>query len=95
MKVGILTIGNELTSGKTQDTNSSYIARELVQRGWQMTGSMSVGDDYAAIKEGLNYILARADAVIVTGDISYTVDDITTAAIAGHTIGSSLRMKQS
>jgi len=82
MKVGILTIGNELTSGKTQDTNSSYIARELVQRGWQMTGVMSVGDDYQAIKDGLDYILARADAVIVTGGLGPTVDDITTAAVA-------------
>ncbi|MBN1664635.1 MAG: competence/damage-inducible protein A [Deltaproteobacteria bacterium] len=82
MKVGILTIGNELTSGKTQDTNSSYIARELVQRGWQMAGTLSVGDDDEAIKDGLDYILSRADAVIVTGGLGPTVDDITTAAIA-------------
>lgn len=82
MKVGILTIGNELTCGKTQDTNSSYIARELVQRGWQMTRFMSVGDDYEAIKAGLDHILACADAVIVTGGLGPTADDITTASIA-------------
>ncbi|MBN1381243.1 MAG: competence/damage-inducible protein A [Deltaproteobacteria bacterium] len=82
MIIGVLTIGNELTSGKTQDTNSSYIAREVVQRGWKMIGTISVGDDYQAIKDGLDYILARADAVVVTGGLGPTVDDITTAAIA-------------
>ncbi|MBN2199687.1 MAG: competence/damage-inducible protein A [Candidatus Aminicenantes bacterium] len=81
MKVGILTIGNELTSGKTQDTNSSYIARELQVQGWPVVVMMSVGDDHAAIKGALDHILALADALIVTGGLGPTADDITTAAI--------------
>ena len=82
MKVGILTIGNELTSGKTQDTNSSFIARELNVPGWQVAAMMSVGDDENAIRGGLNYIMGISDAVIVTGGLGPTADDITTVAIA-------------
>ncbi|MDO8722260.1 MAG: competence/damage-inducible protein A [Syntrophales bacterium] len=82
MKVGIMTIGNELTSGKTQDTNSSLIARELQFQGWQVSLMMSVGDDVNAIGRGLNYMMAVSDALIVTGGLGPTSDDITTAAIA-------------
>jgi nicotinamide-nucleotide amidase len=82
MKVGILTIGDELTSGKTQDTNSSYIAREMNVQGWQVVMMASVGDDEGAIKEALGCTLSRADAVIVTGGLGPTADDITTAAVA-------------
>ncbi|OIP92331.1 MAG: hypothetical protein AUK24_01680 [Syntrophaceae bacterium CG2_30_49_12] len=82
MKVGILTIGNELTSGKTQDTNSSFIARQLNVPGWQVAAMMSVGDDENAIRGGLNYIMGISDAVIVTGGLGPTADDITTVAIA-------------
>ena len=82
MKVGILTTGNELTSGKTQDTNSSFIARELNVQGWQVAAMMSVGDDENAIRGGLSYIMGISDAVIVTGGLGPTADDITTVAIA-------------
>lgn len=82
MKIGILTIGNELTSGKTQDTNTNFIARQLYQLGWQITAMLSVGDDDEAIKSGLDYLLGFADGLIVTGGLGPTVDDITTAAIA-------------
>ena len=82
MKVGILTIGNELTSGKTQDANSSFIARQINTHGWQISAMMSVGDDASVIKEGLEYIMSLSDAVVVTGGLGPTADDITTAAIA-------------
>ena len=82
MKVGILTIGNELTSGKTQDTNSSFIARQLHAQGWQTSVMMSVPDDEGAIKNGLDYIMSLSDAVVVTGGLGPTADDITTFAVA-------------
>jgi nicotinamide-nucleotide amidase len=82
MKVGILTIGNELISGRTQDTNASFIARELQRQGWQVTAIMSVGDDDDAIRGGLDYLLSVADGLIVTGGLGPTTDDITAAAIA-------------
>ncbi|MGZ3648548.1 MAG: competence/damage-inducible protein A [Syntrophales bacterium] len=82
MKVGILTIGNELISGKTQDTNSSFIARQLHAQGWQTSVIMSVPDDEGAIKTGIDHIMSLSDAVVVTGGLGPTADDITTSAIA-------------
>lgn len=82
MKTGILTIGNELTSGRTQDTNSSLIARAMQEQGWAVAGMISVCDDDDAIRDALAHLLARVDAVIVTGGLGPTADDITTAALA-------------
>ena len=36
MKIGILTIGDEITSGRIQDTNTAYLAREFHVRGWDL-----------------------------------------------------------
>lgn len=83
MKIGIVTIGNELISGKTQDTNSSSIARLMTVHGWQVSVSMSVPDDVDAIRGALSYCMSLSDAVVVTGGLGPTADDITTAAIAG------------
>jgi len=82
MRVGILTIGNELISGRTQDTNTSHVARELNFQGWLVPILMSVDDDEAAIKTALDHILAQTDAVIVTGGLGPTADDKTTVAVA-------------
>jgi nicotinamide-nucleotide amidase len=82
MKIGILTIGNELTSGRIQDTNSALIARAMQEQGWAVAGMMSVGDDDGAIHDALAYLLDRVDGVIVTGGLGPTADDITTAALA-------------
>ena len=82
MKTGILTIGNELISGKTRDINASFIARELYLQGWSVSVIMSVGDDENEIKRGLDHILSLSDAVVITGGLGPTVDDITTAAVA-------------
>ena len=82
MKIGILTIGTELTSGRTQDTNSSFLARAFSTQGWSVALMMSAGDEEQAIKQALGFILARCDAAIVTGGLGPTSDDITTEAIA-------------
>lgn len=82
MKIGILTIGNELTSGRIQDTNSAMITRAMQEQGWPVAAMMSVGDDDGAINDALAFLLARADAVVVTGGLGPTSDDITTAAVA-------------
>jgi nicotinamide-nucleotide amidase len=82
MNIGILTIGNELTSGRIHDTNSALIARAAQEQGWKVAVMLSVGDEDAAIHEALEYLLARAEAIVVTGGLGPTADDITTAAIA-------------
>jgi nicotinamide-nucleotide amidase len=82
MKIGILTIGNELTSGRIQDTNSAMISRAMQEQGWSVAAMLSVGDDDGAIHDALDFLLARAEALIVTGGLGPTADDITTAAVA-------------
>jgi nicotinamide-nucleotide amidase len=94
MKIGILTIGNELTTGRIQDTNSALIARAMQEQGWQVAAMLSVGDDNGAIHDALDFLLARAEAVIATGGLGPTADDITTEAIA-KAFGLSLRMDES
>ncbi|MEE9935706.1 MAG: competence/damage-inducible protein A [Deltaproteobacteria bacterium] len=82
MKIGILTIGNELMNGRIADTNSAFIAREMNLQGWPVEILMSVGDDASVIKSRLHYLLSLTDAVICTGGLGPTADDITTAAVA-------------
>ncbi len=83
MDIGILVIGDELTSGMTLDTNSSFIARELQTQGWGVSAVMTVGDDNNAIGRGLDYLLKISSALVVTGGLGPTEDDVTTAAVAG------------
>ena len=82
VKVGILTIGNELISGKIQDANASFIARQVNVQGWQVSAVMSVPDDESAIKRGIDHLLSFSDTLVITGGLGPTADDITTAAIA-------------
>ncbi|MCK9230447.1 MAG: competence/damage-inducible protein A [Syntrophales bacterium] len=82
MKAGLLIIGDELTGGSIPDVNSSFIAGELDLSGWDVSTILLTGDDPEAIANGLEYLLSRSDAVIVSGGLGPTADDITTAAIA-------------
>ncbi len=82
MQIEIITIGNEVLSGRTLDTNSAWLARMLeeisVQVGWQST----VGDSADAIAAALRHALGRADAVVMTGGLGPTPDDVTRKAVA-------------
>jgi nicotinamide-nucleotide amidase len=82
MNLGILTIGNELLSGRTADSNSSFIAKELAPLGWRVTKIMSVGDEENAIKGALDHLFLSSQGVIATGGLGPTADDLTTACIA-------------
>jgi nicotinamide-nucleotide amidase len=82
MTVEIVTIGHEVLSGRTVDTNFAYLARALesasVQVGWHAT----VGDVAEHIGTALRAAFQRADAVIVTGGLGPTPDDVTRKAVA-------------
>lgn len=93
MKIGILTIGNELMNGRTADTNSSFIAREMNLQGWPVEVMMSVSDNADTIKSRLHYLMTFTDVVICTGGLGPTADDITTAAVA-RSFGLSLVMDE-
>ena len=78
----VLVIGDEILSGRTQDTNSNAIARFLGPFGIEMREVRVVGDRQAEIVEALNALRARYTYVFTTGGIGPTHDDITADAIA-------------
>jgi nicotinamide-nucleotide amidase len=80
--IELVTIGDELLLGFTVDTNSAYIAKELAAIGVQVVRRTSVGDDAAQITDAITGALARTRAVITTGGLGPTSDDITKPAIA-------------
>ena len=82
MKVYIVTIGDEILIGQIVDTNSAWMAGELNLAGAQVVGIQSIGDDLQQIQEALQLSLAKADAVLLTGGLGPTKDDITKKAIA-------------
>ena len=78
----MLAIGDEILSGRTQDSNSNYVARQLATLGIDLREVRVVGDDEAEIVAALNALRARYDFVFTTGGIGPTHDDITADAVA-------------
>ena len=78
----VLVIGDEILSGRTQDTNTNYIARQLAGLGIDLKEARVVGDVEAEIVAALNALRARYDFVFTTGGIGPTHDDITADAVA-------------
>src|SRR5262245_25197271 len=82
MKLELLTIGDELLLGFTIDTNAAYLARVLADEGVEITWRATVGDDASAIAAAVREALDRTGAVITTGGLGPTSDDLTKPAIA-------------
>ena len=78
----ILVIGDEILSGRTQDTNTGYIARWLGQLGIPVREARTVSDIEAEIVAAVRALSARYDYVFTTGGIGPTHDDITADSMA-------------
>ena len=78
----VLIIGDEILSGRTQDTNLNSIARYLATFGVDLAEARTVGDDTADIIAALDALRTRYDYVITTGGIGPTHDDITADCVA-------------
>jgi len=78
----VLVIGDEILSGRTQDTNTNTIARFLTALGIDLKEVRVVGDVEGEIVAGLNALRTRYDFVFTTGGIGPTHDDITADAVA-------------
>lgn len=85
MNVEIVTTGTELLLGEIVDTNAAHIARRLREIGVNLYYKTTVGDNRARLAEVLRLGLQRSDAIIVTGGLGPTVDDITREAVADAT----------
>ncbi|MDE2890784.1 MAG: CinA family nicotinamide mononucleotide deamidase-related protein [Gemmatimonadota bacterium] len=82
MRAEIVMIGTELLLGEIVDTNANLLAVALRDIGIDLYYKTTVGDNEERIAEVLNLALDRSDAVITSGGIGPTVDDVTRQAIA-------------
>ncbi len=82
MKIHIITIGDEILIGQIVDTNSAWMGTQLNASGGHIVGITTVGDDASAIKNALQNALPQADAVLITGGLGPTKDDITKKTLA-------------
>ena len=79
---GIVVIGNEILSGRTQDTNTNWIADRLTQHGVSLAEVRVIPDIREKIIKTINAMRAEVDYVFTTGGIGPTHDDITAESIA-------------
>ena len=78
----ILIIGDEILSGRTQDTNTSFLAKWLNERGVQLKEVRIIPDDLITIVTSVNLLRKKYDYLFTTGGIGPTHDDITAFAIS-------------
>lgn len=81
-EVELVTIGDELLLGFTVDTNGAFIARKLAEQGIAVARRTAVGDTQSAIVDAVQEALERTGAVITTGGLGPTSDDLTRDAVA-------------
>jgi nicotinamide-nucleotide amidase len=82
MDCEILTVGTELLLGFTVDTNAAEAGRLLSEAGIRVSWRSTVGDDAKAVRDAVAAALERTGAVIVSGGLGPTKDDLTREAVA-------------
>ncbi len=85
MNAEIVGVGTELLLGQIANTNAQYISQVLAGIGVDVYHHSVVGDNEARMVDVLSLALRRSDAVIVTGGLGPTPDDITREAVAAVT----------
>ncbi|REC47228.1 CinA family nicotinamide mononucleotide deamidase-related protein [Chryseobacterium pennipullorum] len=81
-KAVLITIGDEILSGNTIDTNSNFIASELKNIGIKVSQIFTISDEIETIKKTLGEAFELGDLVITTGGLGPTRDDKTKKALA-------------
>ncbi len=82
MRCEIIGVGTELLLGQIVNTNAAWIGQRLADVGWDCLRQVAVGDNEGRIADAVRESLGRADAVIVTGGLGPTQDDVTREAVA-------------
>jgi len=93
VKLATLSIGDELLSGEVVDTNACHIAGRLYDTGARVFRHLTVPDDEEAIVQALLELASASDAVIVTGGLGPTPDDLTAQA-AARAAGTALELSE-
>jgi nicotinamide-nucleotide amidase len=82
IKASIVSIGNELLSGETVNTNAAHLSAELLTVGIPVVTSYAIGDEIDQIVLAFERACTDADIVLVTGGLGPTDDDLTRQAMA-------------
>ncbi|MFC7068604.1 competence/damage-inducible protein A [Halobaculum lipolyticum] len=82
MDVAIVTVGDEVLAGETTNTNASWLAGEITGRGARVRRILTLPDDREAIARRVAAWADTFDAVVVTGGLGGTHDDVTADAVA-------------
>lgn len=82
MIIEIVSVGNEILSGYTENTNASWMARELQKNGFKVGGITTLPDDVVSLKKRLLQRMEHAGVIIMTGGLGPTLDDITRGVLA-------------
>lgn len=82
MQVALLSIGDELLAGETTNTNAAWLAERISERGGDVRRILTLPDDRELIARYVGEWNERFDAVVVTGGLGGTPDDVTMEAVA-------------
>lgn len=82
MKAEIIAIGTELLLGNILNTNAQYLSQELAALGYDMYYQSVVGDNFDRVKACISQAVDRSNAVIITGGLGPTPDDLSKEAAA-------------
>jgi nicotinamide-nucleotide amidase len=82
MIVEVIAVGTELLLGQVVNTNATWLGSRIADEGWDALHQQVVGDNRGRLVDAIRVAIDRADAVILTGGIGPTQDDLTREAIA-------------
>jgi len=82
MNAIILSIGDELTSGLTINSNAAWLGQQLSTLGMNCRLQLTVGDDQAAIVSAIKQSIPHCDVLLISGGLGPTEDDLTRGSVA-------------
>jgi nicotinamide-nucleotide amidase len=85
MIVEVVAVGTELLLGQIVNSNAAFLGRQFAENGFDSHYQVVVGDNFGRMVETIRTAIDRSDAVVITGGIGPTQDDVTREAIAAAT----------
>jgi molybdenum cofactor synthesis domain-containing protein len=82
MQVALVSVGDELLAGDTVNTNAAWLGQRLAERGANVERVVVVPDRVAEVARMVNELRAEYEAVVVTGGLGPTHDDLTMEGVA-------------
>ena len=84
MNVSIINIGDELLIGQVVNSNAASMSKMLIAAGMEVKEVAVVADRADAIRSALERLMATSDAVLITGGLGPTKDDVTKQVLCDH-----------